>query len=70
LPELQSFRELLYVARDRDHFVAQLDKAVAEDDPESESGEEFAAENTWGQRYDAITAGSAKPRRWPTSSSR
>jgi len=60
LPELHSFRELLYVARDRDHFVEQLDKAVAEDDPAiRERRRKFAAENNWGQRYNAIMAGLA-----------
>jgi glycosyltransferase involved in cell wall biosynthesis len=60
LSELSSFRELLYVARDRDHFVEQLDKAVAEDDPAiRERRRKFAAENNWGRRYDAIMAGLA-----------
>lgn len=58
LPELNSFRELLYLARDRDHFVEQLDKAVAEDDAAiRERRRKFAAGNTWGQRYEAIVAG-------------
>jgi GT2 family glycosyltransferase/glycosyltransferase involved in cell wall biosynthesis/uncharacterized coiled-coil protein SlyX len=58
LPELDSFRELLYVAHDRDEFVAQLDKAVAENDQAMiERRRAFAAENTWGRRYDTIMAG-------------
>ncbi|PYS24316.1 MAG: glycosyl transferase family 1 [Acidobacteria bacterium] len=58
LPELNSFRELLYVARNRDHFVEQLDKAIAEDDPDiRQRRRKFAAENTWRGRYEAIMAG-------------
>ena len=58
LPELNSFRELLYIARDRNHFLDQLDRAVAEDDPAiRERRREFAAENTWAKRYQAIVAG-------------
>ena len=58
LPELNSFRELLYVARDRNHFVEQLDRAVAEDNPAiKERRRQFAAKNTWGQRYEAIVTG-------------
>jgi len=60
LPELHSFRELLYLARDRDHFVEQLDKAVAEDDPAiRERRRKFAADNNWSRRYDGIMAGLA-----------
>jgi GT2 family glycosyltransferase/glycosyltransferase involved in cell wall biosynthesis len=58
LPELHSFSELLYIARDRNQFVEQLDRAVAEDDPAiRERRREFAAENTWRKRYQAIVAG-------------
>src|SRR5262245_28382565 len=57
LPELNSCREFLYIARDPNHFVEQLDKAVAESDEAVRSRRRrFAAENTWYQRYEAIVA--------------
>lgn len=58
LPELESFRHLLYLARDREDFLAQLDQALAENDPELiERRRRFAAQNTWQGRYEVITAG-------------
>ncbi len=58
LPELEPFRDLLYLAGDRDEFLVQLDAAVAEDDPKMvERRRGYAAENTWAKRYAVITDG-------------
>ncbi|HYR75271.1 MAG TPA: glycosyltransferase [Pyrinomonadaceae bacterium] len=55
LPELESFRDLLYIARDRDDFLVQLDKALTENDPLAiERRRSFAAQNTWQKRYETI----------------
>ncbi|HSP63712.1 MAG TPA: glycosyltransferase [Pyrinomonadaceae bacterium] len=58
LPELESLRDLLYLARDREDFLLQLDQALAENDPELiERRRSFAAQNTWQKRYEVSTAG-------------
>jgi GT2 family glycosyltransferase len=58
LSELEAFQELLYLARDRDDFLTQLDRALAEDDPKIvEQRRSFAAQNTWQQRYEVIAGG-------------
>ncbi len=58
LPELEQYRDLLYIARDRDDFLAQLDRALAEDDPKIiEQRRSFAAQNTWEKRYEVISMG-------------
>ncbi len=58
LSELEQFQDLLYLARDRDDFLAQLDRAIAENDPEIvERRRSFAAQNTWQTRYEVITSG-------------
>ena len=58
LPELEPLGDLLYIAHDRDDFLVQLDKALAEDDPQMvERRRSFAAQNTWAKRYDTIAAG-------------
>lgn len=58
LPELRQFSELLYLARDREHFVRQLDLALAEkDDQLSERRRSFASRNTWKNRYEIIHQG-------------
>lgn len=55
LPELQPFSDLLYVANDCPDFVTQLDRALAEDDPAMvERRRNFAAQNTWPDRYQLI----------------
>ena len=65
LPELEPLRDLLYLAGDRDDFLAQLDRALAEDDPKIvEQRRSFAAQNTWEDRYEVIAGGlreTAKP---------
>jgi GT2 family glycosyltransferase len=58
LPELEPLRDLLYIAHDRDEFLVQLDKALAEHEPKMvERRRTFAARNTWVNRYDTIAAG-------------
>ena len=58
LPELESCADLVYIARDREDFLVQLDKALTENDPALvERRRTFAAENTWQKRYDVIAAG-------------
>ncbi len=58
LPELEPFRDLLYLAADREDFLAQLDRALIEDDPHMvEQRRSFAAQNTWEKRYEVIAGG-------------
>jgi len=55
LPELEPYRDLLYIADSREDFVTQLDRALTEDDPAMiERRRSFAAENTWQNRYEII----------------
>lgn len=57
LAELEPFGDYLYLARGPEEFVAQLDRAVAENDPEAAAlRRDFAARNTWAERYGAITS--------------
>ena len=56
LSEIQPFGDYLYIARNREEFLAKLDEAVAEDDEELKARRrEFAQSNTWQERYNAIT---------------
>jgi polysaccharide pyruvyl transferase CsaB len=58
MPELQSCREYLYIASDKEDFVVQLDKAVTEDDSEMIARrQQFAKEQTWTERYKRIETG-------------
>lgn len=55
LSELEPFRDYLYLAHDREDFLAQLDRAVVENDEEKVAARRrFAASNTWPQRYRSI----------------
>jgi GT2 family glycosyltransferase/glycosyltransferase involved in cell wall biosynthesis len=55
MPELDPYRDHLYLARDRDEFLANLDAAVTEDDSaRREQRIAVARENDWQARYDAI----------------
>jgi GT2 family glycosyltransferase len=55
LSELEPFRDYLYLAHDREDFLVQLDRAVAENDPEKVAERRrFASSNTWPQRYVSI----------------
>src|SRR2546422_3047709 len=52
LPELSSYSEYLYIAKDKDDFVAQLDRAVMEDDDDMVARRiSFASQQTWSERY-------------------
>jgi GT2 family glycosyltransferase/glycosyltransferase involved in cell wall biosynthesis len=58
LPELEYFKDLVYIASDKDEFVAQLDRAVVEEDLELVAARrELARQNTWRGRYKLIEAG-------------
>ena len=58
LSEIEPLRDLLYLAGNREEFLVQLDKAVAEHDSEVvERRRDFAARNTWPMRYQTIAAG-------------
>jgi len=55
LSELEPFRDHLYLAHDREDFLVQLDRAVAENDAEKVAERRrFASSNTWPQRYRSI----------------
>ena len=55
LPELEPYRDLLYLASDADDFLGQLDRAVAEDDPDLvQRRRQFAARHSWTDRYQRI----------------
>jgi GT2 family glycosyltransferase/SAM-dependent methyltransferase/glycosyltransferase involved in cell wall biosynthesis len=58
LAELELYGEHLYLAEDQAAFLARLDEAVAENDPERvERRRALARENTWAERYQRIAAG-------------
>lgn len=60
LDELLPYRDLVYLAGSPDEFVEQLDRAVAERDPElTARRRRFAAENDWADRYARIRDGLA-----------
>jgi len=61
LPELEPYKELLYLAHNKDDFLSQLDQAVLEKDNDLINRRKaFAQQNTWEQRIllieDAIHA--------------
>jgi GT2 family glycosyltransferase/SAM-dependent methyltransferase/glycosyltransferase involved in cell wall biosynthesis len=58
LPELHSYRELLYIAQNKEDFLVKLDLAATEDDQAMIARRKaFARENSWAKRYEAILAG-------------
>jgi GT2 family glycosyltransferase len=60
LPELKPYREYLYIAENKDDFVAKLDAALTEDDRELIARRrEVARQHTWQDRYRGIEAGLA-----------
>jgi GT2 family glycosyltransferase len=60
LPELEPYREYLYIAEHRDDFVMKLDAALAEDDRDlAARRRHLARQNTWPDRYTVIDAGLA-----------
>jgi GT2 family glycosyltransferase len=61
LPELELLREYLYIAKDKDDFIFQLDLAVSEDDPEIVARRlRVVQQQTWGERYKQIERGLAE----------
>jgi len=61
LSELRPLDNYLYLAQNREEFLAQLDRAVAEDDQELKARRrEFAKRNTWQERYEAILSALSK----------
>ena len=58
MSELEPYRDYVYLAQDKDEFVAQLDRALAEDTPELAAGRRsLAQQHTWGNRQKLIEAG-------------
>lgn len=61
LPELELLREYLYIAKDKDDFIIQLDLAVSEDDPEIVARRrQVVQQQTWMERYRQIARGLAE----------
>jgi len=55
MAELAECGDLIYIARDADDYVVQLDRAVAENDPAlRERRMAYAAANTWEQRCQTL----------------
>jgi GT2 family glycosyltransferase/glycosyltransferase involved in cell wall biosynthesis len=58
LPELEPYRDLVYLAGTAAEFAAQLDRAIAEDSPQrADERKAGAREHTWERRYEAIAEG-------------
>lgn len=55
LPELEAFSDFYYPARDAESFVAQVETALADDDPTKvHARQELAKRHTWEQRYKTL----------------
>ena len=55
MAELEHYRDQVYLAENRDDFVAKLDAALAENDPQlPEQRRALARQHTWKNRYDQI----------------
>ncbi|MBI3796936.1 MAG: glycosyltransferase [Deltaproteobacteria bacterium] len=60
LSELIPYHDFVYLAENKDDFIAKLDAAVAEDDPELVTRRRaFAQQQTWETRFQKIEAGLA-----------
>ncbi|MFN0112773.1 MAG: glycosyltransferase, partial [Blastocatellia bacterium] len=58
MSELQQYSDDVYLADDADDFVAKLDAALAESDPQlAERRRALARQHTWKNRYDRIAEG-------------
>jgi GT2 family glycosyltransferase/glycosyltransferase involved in cell wall biosynthesis len=58
LPELEPYHEYVYLAENAAGFAAQLDRAMAEDNPEKSKGRKaIARQHSWAERYRCITDG-------------
>lgn len=57
MSELQQYREHVYLAETTEDFIAKLDTAIAENDPQlAEQRRALARQHTWKNRYDRIEA--------------
>ena len=57
MAELAQSTNLLYIGRTREEFLAHIDQALKEDDPQLRKARvDYAKANTWGVRVDAIDA--------------
>ncbi|MEK6288857.1 MAG: glycosyltransferase, partial [Acidobacteriota bacterium] len=57
LPELELLHDYLYIAEDGNDFIFQLDRAIAENDPQLIARRRrFARQHTWKKRYKQIDA--------------
>ncbi|MFI5175469.1 MAG: methyltransferase domain-containing protein [Terriglobia bacterium] len=57
LPELQAYRSYFYPAKSPQEFVSQVEMALTERSPEkSRARIEFARQNTWVHRHEALSA--------------
>lgn len=55
LPELEPYREHLYLAENAAEFIAQLDRAISETTPElMKTRKALARQHTWTNRYEQI----------------
>lgn len=58
LPELEPYRDYVYLAAEAPEFAAQLDAALAEDSPsQAQQRKALAQQHTWQRRYQTIVAG-------------
>jgi len=58
LPELEPYKEFLYIAKDRNDFLTMLDRAVTENNHDLITRRKaFAQQHTWEDRYRRIEAG-------------
>jgi glycosyltransferase involved in cell wall biosynthesis len=55
LPELEPYRNFFYAARGPEEFIAQIKRAMGEDNPDFINARmRFAQENTWHHRYSVL----------------
>ncbi|HKQ75504.1 MAG TPA: glycosyltransferase [Blastocatellia bacterium] len=58
MPELDPYREYIYIAADKEDFVAKLDAAISEDNEEMRARRKALMRlHTWEARYEQIEAG-------------
>jgi GT2 family glycosyltransferase/SAM-dependent methyltransferase len=61
LPEVEQYRDYVYLATDKEDFAAKLDTAIAENTPEQALRRQaLARQHTWGSRFQQITNGLAE----------
>ncbi len=58
MSELKAYRDFVYLAESAEDFIAKLDAAICENDPQlPERRRSLASEHTWQNRYELIEAG-------------